>query len=126
MATNLSRSKLARHLAKELTAGRGAAAVDELAAYLIETRRTSEAELIVRSSLEYLERDGHVLAHVTTAYEVGDELKARVAALLKAQTLEIDAHIDPQVLGGIRVQTPTRVLDTTIVKQLQTLRESKV
>lgn len=126
MTVKLSRQKLARYLADQLLAGRRTQAVDELAAYLLETGRTKEADQIVLSTQELLESDGYVMAEVTTASLLAADMQATITQLLGAKNLELKQTIDPSVIGGIKVRTPSRVLDATVARRLNNLRESKV
>lgn len=125
MTDKLSRQKLATYIADQLKAG-DSDALNQLAAYLVETGRTDEADRIVLSAQELLERDGYVYAEVTTATKLSADMKTKVADLLQATDIEIKETIDPDVLGGIRVKTPSRLFDATIARRLQNLRESKV
>lgn len=125
MTDKLSRQKLATYIADQLKAG-NSDALNQLAAYLVETGRTDEADRIVLSAQELLERDGYVYAEVTTATKLSADMKTKVADLLQATDIEIKETIDPDVLGGIRVKTPSRLFDATIARRLQNLRESKV
>lgn len=125
MTDKLSRQKLATYIANQLKAG-NSDALNQLAAYLVETGRTDEADRIVLSAQELLERDGYVYAEVTTATKLSADMKTKVADLLQATDIEIKETIDPDVLGGIRVKTPSRLFDATIARRLQNLRESKV
>ena len=125
MANKISRQKLARYLSESILEGRSKS-LDELAAYLIETGRVKEADQIVLSAQELLEQNGQVIAEVTTATKIDGDLKAKLSKLLDAKNLELKQTIDPSVIGGIRVRTPSRVLDSTIARRLQNLRESKV
>lgn len=125
MTDKLSRQKLAAYLADQLKAG-DKNALNQLAAYLVETGRTDEADRIVLSAEELLERDGHVYAEVTTATKLSADMKTKVADLLGASDIEIKETLDPTVLGGIKIRTPSRILDATIARRLQNLRESKV
>lgn len=125
MTDKLSRQKLAAYLADQLKAG-DKNALNQLAAYLVETGRTDEADRIVLSAEELLERDGYVYAEVTTATKLSADMKTKVANLLQASSIEIKETIDPTILGGIKIKTPSRILDATIARRLQNLRESKV
>lgn len=125
MSASLSRQKIARYVADEMVAGRTKAVTQELAAYLLETGRTDEAEAIVRTVHEQLETDGRVYARVTSASPLTAPQKAAVKSLLQADTVELDETVDASVIGGIRLETPSRVLDATIARRLHTLRESK-
>lgn len=125
MASGLSRTKIARYAADQLHAG-NPGVVRQVAAYLVETRRTHEADLIARTILERLENNGIVLADVTSATELDETIKAELKQLTGASRLELRQHIDPSVLGGIRIETPSRRLDATIMRRLTQLRERKI
>ena len=125
MADKLSRQKLAAYLASRLQAN-DKDVLNQLAAYLVETGRTDEADRIVLSAQELLEKDGYVYAEVTTASKLSNDMKTKVAELLQATNIEISETIDPDVLGGIKIKTPSRLFDATVARRLQNLRESKV
>ncbi len=125
MASKLSRTRLARYVATELQNG-NSGVIRELAAYLIDEGRTSETELVLRSIYDELERDGIVLAEVTTAHGIDTDTKAAIKQLLGARQLELREQTDKSVLGGLRVITPSRVLDATLRNRLTKLHERKV
>lgn len=126
MANKLSRTKIANYIGSKIQQGEIKQAINELAAYLVESRRTREADLIVRSVFESLESEGHVVTDITTTGELTEGLVTQIKNLLEADSLEIRQHRDPDVLGGVRIATPTRQLDATIARRLTKLRESKV
>ena len=64
MPGTLSRTKIARHVAKQLQAGNNDV-IRDLAAYIIDERRLREVDLMVRAVLEELEADGIVLVDAT-------------------------------------------------------------
>ncbi|HTK39799.1 MAG TPA: F0F1 ATP synthase subunit delta [Patescibacteria group bacterium] len=125
MSATLSRTKIARYVAHELEAG-NSAVIRELAAFLVEERRTRELDLYVRSILEQLEASGTVLVDVTAIENLDQTMKNEIKALTGAKKLEIREHIDPTVLGGVRIETPTKRLDATFVRRLSQLRERKI
>lgn len=125
MSATLSYAKIARYAVKELQAG-NRDVIREIAAYLIDERRLRESDLVIRAILEKLEASGVVLADVTTAETLSDEMTAQIKALTGATSLEIREHIDPSVLGGIRIETPTKQLDATFAHRLSQLRERKI
>jgi|JI10StandDraft_1071094.scaffolds.fasta_scaffold233420_4 F0F1-type ATP synthase delta subunit len=125
MNTRLSRTKLARQVAHDLLAGR-TEVIEELAAYLVSSHRQREAELVVRNVLEELERQGHIVASITTATTLGDDIEAAIKTLTGAKSIELRRSVDPAVLGGIRVATPSRTLDATVQQRIKALRERKI
>lgn len=126
--TRLSRRKLAAYLADELVAGRAIA--KPLAAYLIETKRVREADLVVRDIESALADRGVLLADVSTARELATDTQAAITDYLKqstgATTVHVRSHVDPHLLGGIRIDTPGTRQDTTLRHRLNQLTASKV
>lgn len=125
MAVRLSRTRIARYVADRLQAG-DKNVIRRLAAYLIDESRTGEADLIIRSIYDELEQSGVIVADVTTAKDLDGEIKDQIKQLLSAEQLDIREHIDPSVLGGIRIATASRVLDATLKNRLKQLHERKV
>lgn len=125
MQGKLSRTKIARYVVAQLATGHSDV-LREVAAYLIESRRIKEADLVVRAILDQCEHDGVVLADVTSAYALDKAMADKIAQLTGAKKLVLREHVDPTVLGGLRVQTPSRMLDATIQKRIGRLRERKV
>ena len=69
MAERISRRSLAEYIADRLVAG-DTTVIEQLAAYLIETRRTKQVDLYV-SDIEYALIDrGVVIADVTSAHHL--------------------------------------------------------
>lgn len=127
MGRTLSRRAVAAYVADELVKGTGArAAYRQLAAYLVDTRRTKEVDLFVRDIVHQLSLRGHVAGTVTSAYELSratkQALEAYTRAATDARTVHLDEVVDPQVLGGVKLSLPGKELDTTVVRQLLTLR----
>ncbi len=124
----LSRRKIAAYFADELIAGRPV--VKQLAAYLIEAKRTREASLITRDIESALAERGVLLADVATARELASDTKTAITAYLKQTTKATDVyirpHVDPYLLGGVRIDTPGERLDTTLRHRLNQLTASKI
>lgn len=126
MADKLSRTKLARHTAAQLMSGSSEAAVRELAAYLVQTGRTREVDLVVRAIYEELEAAGTVVTDISSAEAIDADLRKQLESLVGAERLLTNETVDPEVLGGILVRTPSKVLDATFRRRLTKLRERKV
>lgn len=122
MRPGISRTKLARFVADKLEAGHQEV-IRELAAYLIDSRRTRETELIIREINEQFERRGIVIAEVATTRPLDAALRDEIKTLLDAKEVELTETIDPTLLGGIRLTTPSRELDATIARRLKLLRD---
>lgn len=129
MAVRLSRRKLAAHVADQLLAGKKDV-VEELAAYLVETRRTDEYELIVRD-IEYALADrGVLVADVAAAHDLSSESKDAITSYLKsvtkAKAIQLRSTVDQSLLGGVRITSSIGELDGTLKRKIMTLRASKV
>lgn len=127
MARKLSRRTLATHFANEVLAGVPVKKLSrQLAAYLIESRRTSELSLMTREIQYRLSEKGHVMGTVTTAHELSAATQSAIEAFAKqqskAQSLQLDTIVDEAVLGGVKLDLPGHELDATISRQLTTLK----
>ena len=127
MAIRLSRRKIAAHAASQLASGTSVpSVVTEVAAYLIDTRRTRELDLLVRDIEGALASLGIVVADVVSVYPLGVQLKAGIAKLVGARSLQLREVIDPAVLGGVRVSLPGQQFDGTIQRKLSALKAKQL
>ncbi len=123
----LSRRKLAEYVALRAQDGRvPRAVIDEVAGYLIESRRTREAELVGRAIEDELALKGIVIADVVSAYALSDDERRDVARLFETDHVYSRETVDPAVIGGLRVKTPVGTLDATIQSKLQALQRAKL
>jgi len=94
---------------------------------LLAKRRTGLVREATAAYLELLrEHQGRVRARVTTAGPLTDDLLASLRVSLERRTgkqVEIHAHVDPAVLGGISVQWGDQILDDTVRTRLAAIRE---
>lgn len=123
----LSRRHIATYVANQLIAGAPVAPlVQQLAAYLIDTKRTKELHLIIRDVQYILAQHGHVSGTVTTASEITATTRKTLEAYAKKATgaahVQLDEVVDPTILGGVRLALPGAELDTTIIRQLTALK----
>ena len=129
MAIRISRRKISAFYADELLA-RNASVSKQLAAFLVESGRTRELELIVRDIEEALAARGLVVADATSASELGDETMKQVTTFLKksrhADKVYLRENVDPAVLGGVRINIPGHELDATLLHKLTALKANKI
>ena len=127
MAVRLSRLKLSRYYAAALVSGVDAKKLaKQLAAYLIDTKRTKELQMVI-SDIEYqMSLNGVVVANVTSAHTLDEIAKTALIDLIrkstKATKIRLKEHLDPSVLGGIKLKFTGSELDTTIARRLTTLK----
>ena len=128
MGAKISRRKLADYGARELMAG-NPSVLDQIAAYLVQSRRTREVELVVRDIEGALESRGVLRAHATSAHALSDDVRQQIETFLARTTdatrVILSETVESAVLGGIKVQTPTAVYDTTIQHNISALRALK-
>ena len=127
MARRLSRRVLSEYIATQLLDAKTAqTAVQQLAAYLVETGRTKELVLIVRDIQAILADKGVVSGTITTAFALESATKqaieTSVAKELSATKISLAEAVDPEVIGGYKITIPGREIDRTIRRQLTTLK----
>ena len=127
MAGRLSRRRIATYITDGLVGGtHKATLLEQLAAHLIETRRTNELGLIVRDIEYQLAEKGHLSATITSAYDLTAETKKAIESFVKDKTkatnVSLTTMIDPSVLGGVKISLPGREINQTVAHQLTVLK----
>ena len=73
---------------------------------------------------------GVVVASVTSARELEKDLKASIESMLKqtydAKSVELKTEVDADLIGGIVVETPNDVLDQSLRRKINQLKEMNV
>ena len=129
MPSRLSRRNIASYIAKRLIdGGSQVATIRQLAAFLIDNRRTKEVELIIRDIEFELQNRGVILAEVTTADALSEATRKEVERLVGQHAdpgrIQLRQFIDPAVIGGVRIDIPGKRLDATIARRLAIFREN--
>ena len=126
--TTLSRRHLAQYAAEKLAQG-DRSVVEQLAAYLVASRRTKEAELLVRDIERWLETNGVVVACVTSAHELDNDTRQAIQQLLDnrydASSVSLKTTVDPTLLGGVLVETAAEAYDGTLRRSITKLKSLK-
>jgi F0F1-type ATP synthase delta subunit len=120
MAQRVSRRKLADYAADQLMAG-NKKVLQEMAAYLIETGREREAELLARDIEFALSERGVTVVRTASAHELTSTLKKQIEALVGG-TVQLKETVDSTLLGGVRVDTPSERFDGTLSHKLAGLK----
>jgi len=125
--TRLSRRSIAEYVANGLVKGDSKKELfSQLAAFLIDTGRTKELNLIVRDIEYFLAENGVVNATIISAYELTAETKKALEAFVKKETnanhVSLSSMVEPAVLGGVKISIPGREVDQTIARQLTVLK----
>lgn len=97
---------------------------------LVQKRRETLFDNVVEEFDRYRDsHEGRVQARVTTAKKLDDELAAALRAALEQRTkrsVVLQQTVDPDVIGGIRVNLGDYVLDGTVRRGLMDLRRTLV
>jgi F-type H+-transporting ATPase subunit delta len=104
--------------------------INMLAAFLVDTNRVNEIDLIVNDiARELFEQKGELLVDVTSARPLSDQVRSELVALLKSSTsakqVDLTEHIDPTLLGGLIARTPDAQLDVSVRTKLKRLATIK-
>ncbi|HYZ92033.1 MAG TPA: ATP synthase F1 subunit delta [Actinomycetota bacterium] len=95
--------------------------------FVVSQGRARELSEIVASLAELAsEARDKVMAEVRTAVELDDETKQKLADALGKATgkrVEVKVFVDPAVVGGIYAKVGDQVIDATVRRRLQELRE---
>jgi F0F1-type ATP synthase delta subunit len=127
MARKLSRRSLARFVADGMVdAAQYGSIVKQLAAHLVETRRTKELGLILRDVEAVLMERGIVMGTIISAAALSAdtirEIEQFVTRQTSAKSVNLDYNVDPEVIGGVKLSLPGRELDQTVSYQLTALK----
>lgn len=127
MTGRLSRRKIAEYVAGSVVNGHVPQHIlQEVAAYLLETRRTRESTLVARAIEDALLERGVAVVTVTTARPLDAELRETITARIGASEVHVREVVDPGVLGGVRLQMADASYDGTLKHKLNGLRAAKV
>lgn len=124
-----TRRVLTRYVAERLAAGDAKGPLlKQLAAYLVVNKMTSQMDVVISDISRTLAELGSVTAKVQTARPLSDELRKAVTAYVKraenAHNVTIEESVEPALLGGIVVTTPSKRFDASIASQLKQLRST--
>jgi F-type H+-transporting ATPase subunit delta len=95
---------------------------------LVEKRREMLLDNVVEEFDRYRDRhEGRVRARVVSAMKLDDETLAALQSALEQRTKKsvvLTETVDPEVIGGLRVNVGDRVLDNTVRRTLSDMRRS--
>ena len=108
----------------------GASPGSSLDRFILLVIRNNRAEILYRITLAYLNifREQHNIAkvEVTTAVPVEqdkiDRIVAVVAKQLPGKTIEVDTHVNKDLIGGFTVKVGDLLLDASVKNELNKLR----
>ena len=129
----VSRRKLAKYAAEQIMAGNDTI-MEEIASLLVYEKRQREIELLVRDVESELAEHGEIVASVESARKLDVDTKREIEKYLMSAVgannnkskVTLKESIDPTLIGGFKLRTPTATLDATIAKKLNDLRAKKI
>ena len=130
---SVSRRKLAKYAAEQILAGNDAV-LEEIAGLLIYEKHEREVDLLVRDIEAELADNGEIVASVESAGALDDNTRRKIEQFLAAVAsdknskpkVSLRESIDPTLIGGLKLRTPTATLDATVLKKLNDLRAKKI
>ena len=129
----VSRKKLAKYAAEQILAGNDAV-LEEIAGLLIYEKHEREVDLLVRDIEAELAENGEIVASVESARALDDNTRRKIEQFLATVAsdknskpkVSLRESIDPTLIGGLKLRTPTATLDATVLKKLNDLRAKKI
>lgn len=95
---------------------------------LVEKRREPLLDNVVEAFDRYRDQhEGRVRARVVSARKLDDDLLNALRSAIEQRTqrsVDLTETVDPEVIGGLRVNVGDRVLDGTLRRSLQDMRRS--
>ncbi|GAA3206144.1 F0F1 ATP synthase subunit delta [Microbacterium terregens] len=114
-------------LVESLLAGRASAAATLIAASLVQQQRERRARQLLNSAMDLVaDQRGRTVATVVAAQPLSPSQSERLTALLSQRygtPVSLNTVIDPEVVGGLRVQIADDVIDASVSARLADLRQ---
>ena len=104
-------------------------AAKQVAAYLVANGRSKEVDLVIREVEARLEKDGRAVARVQSARKLSADEQRNIIKTLKSQNSDINSveiinEIDPSLVGGVVVRTPSTEVDVSIRGRLNRMKRA--
>lgn len=132
MSSKVKRAELAAAIANLVSTTKdGQKLAHEIAAYLVTQHQTKDLDAIMRDVMTARAKNGVIEAQLTTAFPLSSGVKSEVEKLLKheyptAKQMVYHHSQRPEVLSGIKIQTPDKQLDETARGKLDQLTRTRI
>mgnify|MGYP003613229728 CR=1 FL=1 len=120
-----TRTQVAQFVANKIQSGKPAErkmAVLQAAEWLKINGKQRQSEYLVKDIAIFLKNDGYLYTKITTAKPLSETTKNKIKEYLiavnKVDSVEIDEFVDPDIIGGIKIETPYGLLDTSVKARL--------
>ncbi len=101
--------------------------MNEAAAWLLSSGKVRQAAYLSKDVARIIAQSNYLYAVVTTARPLTSPARAGIEAYLKeitgATTIELSEVVDTRIIGGVRIETPTAILDGSVHSKLANLVE---
>jgi len=119
-----------KEVIKHIFEGKLAAPALNFLLLLIDKKREAYLESILEQYVALANQARNIMdADVISAVELSPkdikELQARLS-MLTGKNVRVRAHVDPKILGGLVVRVGDRIVDGSVTKRLQTLKNNMV
>lgn len=123
----LSNRKIAEYVAQQLLVNPSQVVINQVAAYLITTKRTRQALSVARVIESALLRHGIAIADISSAQKLDSDDRVAVIATIKqhisnVKQVYLRETINPSLLGGVAIKLPGQTLDASVYGRLQQLK----
>lgn len=127
-------AKLPRHDIAKVLAERSLGRIDatefseQIAAYLLQERRTADLEPLLRDIIQYRADNGIVEVIAISAHPLTDAVRKDIEAQIKTiftdvKQIIISEEIQADVVGGVRLELPNQQLDLSIRSKLSRFKQ---
>lgn len=101
---------------------------DEIAAYLLQERRTADVEPLLRDIMQYRADHGIVEVIAVSAYPLSDSVRGDIKHQVKAvfpdaKQIIISEELQPEVVGGVRLELPNQQFDLSVRAKLSRFKQ---
>jgi len=122
----ITREEQARAMEAVLEKAKAAPLTRKLVMLLAQKRRLFALADVIRAFEAQLARHrGEIAADVTSAHALTDDETAQLKRVLKeklGREPKITAHVDPKLLGGLKLKVGSRMIDSSLRTKLDQLR----
>ena len=121
----ISTNELAKYAVDQLESGvESPALARQIAAYMLEERRSRDMPVLMRAIDEELARRGSEQVVITAAHETSDDVKKQLATLLAVKNPVFSEVINPSVIGGVKARSGETQIDLTAKAKLKSFRSA--
>lgn len=101
---------------------------DQIAAYLLQERRTAELEPLLRDIMQYRADHGIVEVIAVSAHPLSATVRSDIERRIKsvfpdAKQVIISEELQPDIVGGVRLELPNQQFDLSVRAQLSRFKQ---